>query len=70
MMASLKRPMPRNCPRCSGPLYRGYDDDMSCLFCGEYMFANMPPRPAVQPEPPVQTGPRKRGRPRKNPVAA
>jgi hypothetical protein len=50
-------------------MYAGYDDDLSCLFCGEYVFANPPP-PIVQAPPAVSQGPRKRGRPRKNPVAA
>ena len=66
-MMTEKKPALRKCPRCDGPLYRGYDDDMSCLFCGEYLFAKLPPRPVIQPQP---SGPRKRGRPRKNPVAA
>ena len=66
-MAPMAKPMPKRCPRCSGPLYAGYDDDLSCLFCGEYVFAN-PPR--IIETPPVPQGPRKRGRPRKNPVAA
>jgi uncharacterized protein (DUF983 family) len=68
-MAPLMKPMPKRCPRCNGPLYAGYDDDLSCLFCGEYVFAN-PPAPIVQTAPLVPQGPRKRGRPRKNPVAA
>jgi uncharacterized protein (DUF983 family) len=67
-MAPLMKPMPKRCPRCNGPLYAGYDDDLSCLFCGEYLFANPPPM--VQTAPAVPQGPRKRGRPRKNPVAA
>jgi hypothetical protein len=50
-------------------MYRGYDDDMSCLFCGEYVFAHPPAQPLPRP-PTEQQGPRKRGRPRKNPVAA
>jgi hypothetical protein len=58
------------CPRCSGPMYKGYDDDYSCLFCGEYVFANLPREPRVERPPVIQEGPRKRGRPRKNPVAA
>ncbi|HLI26774.1 MAG TPA: hypothetical protein VKZ60_06870 [Chloroflexota bacterium] len=70
MPAGPKRPMPRQCPRCAGPLYPGYDDDLSCLFCGEYLFANLPERPAAPAPPPAQPGPRKRGRPRKNPAAA
>ena len=60
---------PQRCPRCGGPMYRGYDDDYSCLFCGEYIFANAPRPPAVE-RPPAPEGLRKRGRPRKNPVAA
>jgi hypothetical protein len=50
-------------------MYSGYDDDYSCLFCGEYVFATPPPR-VIEPPPLVPPGPRKRGRPRKNPVAA
>jgi hypothetical protein len=50
-------------------MYAGYDDDRTCLFCGEYWFANPPP-PVVERPPVVQDGPRKRGRPRKHPVAA
>jgi hypothetical protein len=69
MALMTKATMPKRCPRCNGPLYAGYDDDMSCLFCGEYVFANPPPR-IVETPPVVQQGPRKRGRPRKNPVAA
>ena len=68
-MAALTRPLTRRCPRCSGPMYPGYDDDLTCLFCGEYVFANPPPRTALPP-PEIPPGPRKRGRPRKNPVAA
>ena len=71
MPTGPRRPMPRRCPRCAGPLYPGYDvDDLSCLFCGEYLFANMPERPPVPASPPTPPGPRKRGRPRKNPAAA
>ena len=65
-----KLPPIARCPRCSGPMYKGYDDDYSCLFCGEYVFANMPREPRVERPPVVQEGPRKRGRPRKHPVAA
>jgi uncharacterized protein (DUF983 family) len=62
-----KAPVPSRCPRCSGPLYRGYDDDYSCLFCGEHIYTRVP-QPVIAPL--VPPGPRKRGRPRKNPVAA
>jgi hypothetical protein len=51
-------------------MYKGYDDDYTCLFCGEYVFANLPREPRVERPPVVEQGPRKRGRPRKNPVAA
>jgi hypothetical protein len=68
MALAEKAPRMTRCRRCGGPMYRGYDDDYSCLFCGEYVFANAPAQPL--PRPPVQEGPRKRGRPRKNPVAA
>jgi uncharacterized Zn finger protein (UPF0148 family) len=30
--------VPRYCPRCSGPLYRDYDGDYSCLMCGECTY--------------------------------
>ena len=30
--------VPRHCPRCSGPLYRDYDGDYSCLLCGECTY--------------------------------
>jgi len=69
IMALATKPVPPSrCTRCSGPMYRGYDDDFTCLFCGEYWFAN-PPQPLPAP-PPVQEGPRKRGRPRKHPIVA
>jgi uncharacterized Zn finger protein (UPF0148 family) len=69
MALPAKQPPPKHCPRCKGPMYQGYDDDRTCLFCGEYWFANPPP-PVVERPPVVQEGPRKRGRPRKHPVAA
>jgi hypothetical protein len=69
VIPTKKLPVIVRCSRCAGPMYKGYDDDYTCLFCGEYVFANMPREPRVQ-RPPVQEGPRKRGRPRKNPVAA
>jgi hypothetical protein len=50
-------------------MYKGYEDDYTCLLCGEYVFVNMPKEPVQRPVPP-QEGPRKRGRPRKHPVAA
>ena len=61
--------IPRSCPRCAGALYLTYDDDYTCLICGEYVYRNPPP-PLPEPAPMVQEGPRKRGRPRKRPVAA
>jgi hypothetical protein len=60
--------VPQRCPRCNGLLYRGYDDDYSCLFCGEYIYTSVP-QPLFE-RPVIPPGPRKRGRPRKNPVAA
>jgi hypothetical protein len=69
MALPQKQPPPSHCPRCKGPMYAGYDDDRTCLFCGEYWFANPPP-PVVERAPVVHEGPRKRGRPRKHPVAA
>ena len=29
---------PARCPRCRGPLYRDFDGDHCCLFCGEYSY--------------------------------
>ena len=64
-------PAPTSCPRCSGPMYRGYDDDASCLYCGEYVFARVLASPLlIDPDGTPPSGPRKRGRPRKNAVAA
>ncbi len=61
---------PRCCPRCGGAIYRDYDEDYSCLHCGESVFVM---RPRVQfanlPLPPEGER-RKRGRPRKHPIAA
>jgi hypothetical protein len=67
MSAPQQRPAPNPCPRCRGPLIRDYDDDYRCLYCGECVYATAPPcvwRPLVP------AGPRKRGRPRKQPLMA
>ena len=69
MALAPKPPVLTRCPRCSGPMYSGYDDDYTCLLCGEYVFTSLPPQPLVE-RPPVQEGPRKRGRPRKHPEVA
>ena len=70
MVLVQQKPSVRCCPRCNGFMYLGYEDDYSCLTCGEYIFANAPYPPVVaQPAVPPD-GKRKRGRPRKNPVAA
>lgn len=70
-MSLLKTiPAPTKCPRCNGPMYRGYDDDASCLFCGEYVFTRVLASPLIVEPDGAPAGPRKRGRPRKNSVAA
>ena len=58
-----------SCPRCTGPMYQDYEEEATCLYCGEHVYANVPPRPELQAAP-VSEGPRKRGRPRKHFVAA
>ena len=69
-LAQHSKPAPTHCPRCNGPMYQGYEDESSCLLCGEYVFANPLPAPPVDRLPTPPDGPRKRGRPRKHPVAA
>jgi len=32
----------QGCPRCGGPMYPAYQDEYSCLRCGEYMFTEIP----------------------------
>jgi ribosomal protein S27AE len=62
---------PKNCPRCGGAVYRDYDNDLSCLHCGESVFVVAPrTRLADLPPPPPEGERRKRGRPRKHPIAA
>jgi hypothetical protein len=63
-----QQPLLKRCPRCNGPMYRGYDEDYSCLFCGECVYPRLPA--LVVPPPAGIDAPRKRGRPRKNPTAA
>lgn len=68
-MSLLKTiPAPTTCPRCGGPMYRGYDDDASCLYCGEYAYVRVEARHLLADPPPGER--RKRGRPRKHTVAA
>ena len=71
-MALLRAiPVPTTCPRCGGPMYRGYEDDASCLLCGEYVFTRVEASPLLSgPDGLPATGPRRRGRPRKSEVAA
>ena len=67
MLKPQPRPVPPRCPRCRGPLLRDYDRDYQCLYCGEYVYTTA--HPAVW-RPLVPEGPRKRGRPRKQPLMA
>jgi hypothetical protein len=61
----------KHCPRCGGAVYRDYDNDYSCLHCGESVFVVAPrARLADLPPPPPEGERRKRGRPRKHPIAA
>ncbi len=60
--------VPRHCPRCRGPLWASYEDELDCLFCGESVFLH--PAAVVERPPVVQVGPRRRGRPRKHPLVA
>ena len=69
-LVQQKAAVPTRCPRCGGPMCRGYEEDYSCLFCGEYVFTKVPRERVVERPPMAQEGRRKRGRPRKNPVAA
>jgi hypothetical protein len=62
---------PRCCPRCGGAVYRDYDNDYSCLHCGESVFVVSPRMRLADLPPPLPEGQRrKRGRPRKHPIAA
>ena len=66
MRALQQQLAPQSCPRCGGRLLRDYDD-YQCLCCGESVYADGAPlRMALL----VPEGPRKRGRPRKQPVMA
>jgi hypothetical protein len=52
-------------------VYRDYDNDYSCLHCGESVFVVAPRmRLADLPPAPPDGERRKRGRPRKHPIAA
>jgi hypothetical protein len=59
----------KRCPRCGGPMYSGYPDEYSCLFCGEYVYARATPAPLVPADVEVE---RVRGtpRPRRKPPTA
>src|SRR5262249_13781674 len=60
-------PVLGQCPRCRGRLLKGEEhNEYSCLFCGEYLFHR---EPQAEPPPLIREGPRRRGRPRKPPVA-
>jgi hypothetical protein len=61
---------PVQCPRCSGQVYRDYDGDYCCLLCGEYIYFQAPRIRWEDLQPPLEPGKRRRGRPRKNPIAA
>jgi hypothetical protein len=66
MSEPQQRSAPQLCPRCRGPLLRDYDDYL-CLYCGECVYATAPPcvwRSLIA------EGPRKRGRPHKQPLMA
>jgi uncharacterized Zn finger protein (UPF0148 family) len=62
-----RAPIRRQCPRCSGPLFKTYDDEYNCLCCGEYLFTAQAP-PEYQRV--IAEGPRRRGRPRKQAMSA
>jgi uncharacterized Zn finger protein (UPF0148 family) len=50
------------CPRCGGTLYRGYDGDLCCMFCGEYVYVIPDGVRLAAPSPDPTHGPRKRQR--------
>lgn len=70
-MATVQRvTMPAQCPRCQGPVYQDYDGDYCCLLCGECVYAIAPPVRWEDLAPDGEPARRRRGRPRKQPVAA
>jgi hypothetical protein len=60
----------RQCPRCSGLMYQDHDRDYTCMNCGECIYFAAPRLQWKDLEPPLAPGKRRRGRPRKHPVAA
>jgi uncharacterized Zn finger protein (UPF0148 family) len=68
MIRAELAPVPHHCPRCHGPLFKGYTDEYDCLLCGETIFPQA--RLVVERFADVQDGPRRRGRPRKHPLVA
>ncbi len=53
MVLTRQTMAPQRCPRCGGPLYRGYEvGEYYCLFCGEDVFVNAP-RPLIAERPPI-----------------
>lgn len=51
------------CPRCGSAMYRGYDQDFCCLFCGEYVYFDARGlQVAHAPTEEPRQGPRKRNR--------
>ena len=67
MAEPQQKPAPNQCPRCRGRLLRDYYDDYQCLYCGDSVYADGAPlrMASLVPE-----DPRKRGRPRKQPLIA
>jgi hypothetical protein len=51
-------------------VYQDYDGDYCCLLCGEYIYFRAPRVRWEDLQPPLEPGKRRRGRPRKNPIAA
>jgi hypothetical protein len=47
-------------------MYRGYDEDLCCLFCGEYLYVSANGLLRASPPPPeMDIAPHPRGRARK-----
>ena len=53
------------CARCGGPMYRGLDDEQTCLHCGEVVYAPEPVLSREEREAWSTEMRPKRGRPRK-----
>ncbi len=70
MVLQPMAPLPRQCPRCAGPLYRGYDGDCTCLLCGECIYLDVNPARQETMAVPIARVTRPRGRPRKRPAVA